>query len=134
MRSYASSWLRWWCAHKIAFSDFDTTLADNVVSRRGVKVKIRQAVSQQKTLTGELPCLPAWEGNADVLSLRAVDLVLFDVFEIIDSFGDPVFQLGDRGLIVRKLQKLFAGQAARRVGGMIGRRPDLPRQIEHVGR
>ena len=81
-----------------------------------MKVKIRQAVSQQKTLTGELPCLPAWEGNADVLSLRAVDLVLFDVFEIIDSSGDPVFQLGDPGLIVRKFQKLFAGQAARRVG------------------
>jgi len=65
-----------------------------------VEEKIRQAVAQQKTLTRELPCLPAWEGNADVLSLRAVDLVLFDAFEIVDSFGDPILQLSDRALIV----------------------------------
>ena len=80
MRSDASSWLRWWCAHKIAFSDFDTTMANNVVSRCGVEVKIRQAVAQQKTLTRELPCLSAWKSNADVLSFGAVDLVLLDAF------------------------------------------------------
>ena len=39
-----------------------------------------------------------------------------------------------RGLVVGELRQLLAGQPARRVGGVIGRGADLPRQVEHVGR
>jgi hypothetical protein len=39
-----------------------------------MEVEVGQAVAQQQALTRELPCLPAWEGDADVLSLGAVDL------------------------------------------------------------
>ena len=97
------------CAHEIALADFHPTLANDVVGRCGVEIEVGQAVAKQQALTRELPCLPAWEGDADVLSLGAVDLALLNALEIIDSFADPIFQLSNRGLVVCKFQKLFAG-------------------------
>ena len=47
-----------------------------------MEIEVGQAVAKQEALARELPCLPAWEGNADVLSLSGVDLVLLDAFEI----------------------------------------------------
>jgi hypothetical protein len=44
------------------------------------------------------------------------------------------FKLRNGGLVVGEFQKLLAGQPSRRVGGMIGRGPDLAHQVEHVGR
>ena len=69
------------CAHKIAFSNLHPALANDVVSRRGVEVKVGQAIAEQEALARELPRLPAWEGNADVFSLGAVDLALGDALE-----------------------------------------------------
>ena len=97
------------CAHKIAFSNLHPALANDVVSRRGVEVKVGQAIAEQEALARELPRLPAWEGNADVFSLGTVDLTLLDVLEVIDSLGDAIFQLSNRGLVVGKFQKLFTG-------------------------
>jgi len=74
-----------------------------------VEVEVGQAVAKQEALARELPCLSAWEGDADVFSLGAVDLALLDALEVIDSLGDPIFQLSNRGLVVGKFQKLFAG-------------------------
>jgi hypothetical protein len=37
-------------------------------------------------------------------------------------------------LVIGELQQLLASEAPGRVGGVIGCRPHLPRQIEHVGR
>jgi hypothetical protein len=122
------------CTHEIALSDFYATLANDVVSRCGVEVEVGQAVAKQQALTCELSCLPAREGDADLLGLGAVDLALLDAPEVIDSLGDPIFQLSNRGLVVGKFQKLFAGQTPRRICGVIGSRPNLSRQIEHVGR
>ena len=84
-------------------------------------------------MTGELPRLSTWKGNGDVLSLAAVDLALYDVLELIIGLGNSIFQLSDRGFVICKFQKLFAGQTPRRVCSVIGRRPHLPRQVEHVG-
>jgi hypothetical protein len=132
MVSGAALGRRW--AHEIALSDLHPALANNVVSRCGVEIEVGQAGAKQEALARELPCLPAWEGDADVLSLGAVDLALLDALEVIDGLGDPIFQLSDRGLFVGKCQKLFAGQTPRRIRGVIGSRPNLSRQIEHVGR
>src|SRR5271166_6851677 len=79
------------CAHKIAFSDLHPALANDVVSRRGVEVEVGQAVAKQEALARELPCLSAWEGDANVFSLGAVDLALLDALEVIDGLGDPIF-------------------------------------------
>ena len=106
----------------------------DVVSCRGVEIEIGQAVAKQKALTGELACLPAREGDADVLGLGAVDLRLLHALEVIDGLGNAIYLLGNRRLVVCEFQRLFAGQARRRVHGVISGRPHLPRQIEHVGR
>ena len=50
-------------------------------------------------------------GNVMLMSfsLGAVDLALLNALAVIDSLGDPIFQLSNRGLVVGEFQKLFAG-------------------------
>ena len=60
-----------------------------------MEIEIGQAVAQQEALTSELPCLPAWEGDANVFSLGAVDLRLLDALEVIDGLGNAILQLGN---------------------------------------
>ena len=122
------------CPHKIAFSDLHSALSNNVVSRCGVEEEIGQAVAKQETLTCELPCLPAWEGDADVFSLGAVDLRLLDTLEVIDSLGNPIFQLRNCRLVICDFLRLFARPACRRIRGVSSGRPHLARQIAQVGR
>ena len=68
-----------------------------------MKPEVWQTVAEQEALSGELACLPAWEGDADVLALGTVDLALLDALEIVDCLGDAVFQLSNSGLVVSEL-------------------------------
>ena len=126
--------LRGRCSHKISLADLDTALPNDVIGRGGVKPEVWQAVAEQETLAGELTCLPAREGDADVLSLGTVDLALLDTLEVVDGSGNAVLQLGNGGLVVGELQKFLPSETPCRARSVIGRRSHLPRQIVHVGR
>jgi hypothetical protein len=45
-----------------------------------VKPEVWQAVAEQQTLAGELACLPAREGNADVLVVIVRSLVMMAIW------------------------------------------------------
>ncbi len=98
-----------------------------------MEIKVGQTVAKQETLTRELPCLPARKGDADILGFSAVDFRLLDAREVTDGLGNAILQLGNCRLVICELQSLFAGQARRRVQGVIGGRSHLARQVEHVG-
>src|SRR5277367_1419633 len=122
-----------WRAHEVALGEFDAALPDDVVGGGGVKPEVWQAVAEQKALAGKLACLPVRQGDGDVLALGAVDLARLDALEVFNGLRDAVLQLSNGGLVVGELQQLLAGETPGRVAGVIGRRPHLPRQIEHVG-
>lgn len=121
-------------AHEVALADFDTALPNDVIGGGYVKPEVWQAIAEQQALAGELACLPAREGNTDILALGAVNLALLDILEVVDGLGDAVLQLSNSGLVIGEFQKLLASETSRRVGRVISRRPHLPRQIEHVRR
>src|SRR6202034_2687459 len=81
--------------HEIALADFDAAMAQDVVSRGAVEIKIRQRISQEQRLSGEVARRSARERDLDRLVLAAVDLRSLETFDEVDRLGQPLAELGE---------------------------------------
>ena len=88
--TYGGSLRRRRRAHEVALADLDTAMPDDVIGGGDVKPEVWQAIAEQQALACELACLPAREGNIDILALGTVDLALLDTLELVDGLGDAV--------------------------------------------
>jgi len=99
-----------------------------------MEIEVRQRISEQQRLPGEVAGGAARERDLNRLVFGAVDLRRLEALDEIDGLFDALAELGEVGFVVGEAQRLDAGQACSRVDGVISRGTHLADQREHVGR
>src|SRR3569623_747859 len=112
-------------AHEIALADLDAAAADDVVSRGGMEIEVRQAAAEQQALSGEVLDIAVGCGELDFLGVGAVDLALLDGLEERNGLADALLELGERGLLGPELRSLLAREHPGANDGVISGGADL---------
>ncbi len=113
-------------------ADFHAIVAQDVVRRGGVKIKVRHRAFQQQIDAGELH-LAVTLFDGDALALGAVHLCRLDALKPRHRVVRARGKLGETLFVHIHLGRFHAGKQRDAVTRVIGGRLHLARQGEHVG-